>query len=90
MIKKFDYNPTNKSITVYTDDQTYPTYVCYTQNTLCSAIDRFDTRLAETIADEHMSLQEFITDFVPKFNADQENIDYLNDVYVHECLINQN
>jgi len=89
MIKKFDYNPTNKSITIHTDDQTYPVYTCYTQNALCSAIDKFDTRLSNELSQAHMSLQEFITNFIPQFNADQDNIDYMNDIYVHECLINQ-
>jgi len=83
MIKTITHNPRAKSITLTTDNPTYPTYVCYTQQTLCNALEKFDRFLSEKIAQQHITLPEFIETY-GNYNVDEDYVDYLNEIWVNE------
>jgi len=86
MIKTITYNPRAKNITLETDSPTYPTYVCYTQASLCHALEKFDKFLSSKIAQENITLPEFIKTY-GNYTAQTEEsayIDYLNEIWINE------
>ena len=67
MIEKITYNSATKCVTLHTDSEKFPVYNCCTQNTLCRAIQNFDPELGLKLANEHISLADFIKNYAERF-----------------------